>query len=53
MNLQIFRNFDLEGYSSSRASYWLFVMRCVINIILTLKKAVQINVYVFTVYADI
>lgn len=53
MNLQIYRNFDLEGYSSSRASCCLFVMGCGINFILALKKALQINVYVFTVDADI
>ena len=53
LNLQFYRNFDCEGYSSSRASCWIFGMGCGIILILTLKEAVQINVYMFTVYADI
>lgn len=47
------RNFVLEVYSSCRLSCWVFGMGCGINLILTLKKAVQVNVYEFRVYADI
>lgn len=45
-------NFVLEVYSSCRLSSWVFGMGCGINLILTLKKAVQVNVCVLTVYAD-
>jgi len=37
MTLQIYVNFDLEGHSSSRASCWLFVMRCGFNFVITEK----------------
>lgn len=50
MNLQEFC--ILEVYSSCWLSCWVFGMACGINLLLTLTKAVQVNVYEFTVYAD-